>query len=79
MSGMRITYDLPRAESVSLRIFDVAGRCVRHLTEAPKSAGRHTVVWMGKDDEGRPLSAGVYFVSFAAADYEDMRKVILID
>ena len=45
-----------------IRILDVAGRCVRDLGEPQEAARGRTAVWDGRDSQGRPVGAGVYFV-----------------
>ncbi len=55
-----LAFDLPRAAQVRLEVFDVNGRRVRTLLSEPKSAGRHSVVWDGRDDRGSIAPAGVY-------------------
>jgi hypothetical protein len=45
---------------VTLVVYDVAGRVVRHLTSGRLPAGTHTVVWDGSDDTGTPVSSGTY-------------------
>ncbi|MFN8178298.1 MAG: zinc-dependent metalloprotease family protein [bacterium] len=57
-----VAYSVARSGSVTLRVFDVAGRLVSTLVNAPQEAGRHTVDWNGYDSNGRAASAGVYFV-----------------
>ncbi len=49
---------IPPSESVA--IFDVVGRRVRGL--APASPPQRVVSWDGRDDEGRGVPAGVYFL-----------------
>ncbi len=55
-----IRFDLPRAGGVRLAIFDLTGREVRALWSGPRAAGSHVVSWDGRDEAGRPLSAGLY-------------------
>ena len=43
-----------------LRLYDVHGRVVATLVDAPLAAGRHSVTWTGTDDRGRPVASGVY-------------------
>jgi hypothetical protein len=59
-----IEFALPGSGPVELTVFDVAGRRIRELlTEgAPRSAGRHTIAWDGRDERGQPVADGVYFV-----------------
>lgn len=65
--GTVLRFDLARGADVRLEVFDVAGRRVTALTAADYPAGVHTVSWDGRDDAGRPLGAGVYFVRMRAS------------
>jgi len=56
-----IAYDLPRAEPVTLRIYDASGRLVRTLLhDAAGRAGRNEIVWDGWNDQARQAPSGVY-------------------
>lgn len=57
-----LRFGLARAGEVRLELFDVGGRRVRMLAEGVRSAGSHMVPWDGRDDGGRPVGAGIYFV-----------------
>ncbi|KAA3619291.1 MAG: hypothetical protein DWQ05_00810 [Calditrichaeota bacterium] len=58
-----ISYDLPLLTSrVNLIIFDLRGRMVRHLLNNASSACRRSVIWDGRDNEGRSLNIGIYIV-----------------
>jgi hypothetical protein len=57
-----LRFGLSRAGEVRLEMFDVGGRRVRTLAEGMRSAGSHLVPWDGRDDGGRPVGAGIYFV-----------------
>jgi len=56
-----IAYEVPRQSTVTVRIFDVLGQCVRTLAHHRHTAGRHTVRWDGSDDFGKQVGSGVYF------------------
>lgn len=58
----RIGFDLPRAGTVSLAVFDLAGRRVRTLVDEVREAGRYDVAWDGDGESPGPRAAGVYFV-----------------
>jgi len=57
----KISFELGQAGIVSLRVYDVAGRCMRTLLKEEWDAGQHSVVWQGENDEGQIVSSGVYF------------------
>jgi subtilisin family serine protease len=63
----RIRYELHRATSVRLTVYDVTGRLVRTLEETSrKEPGAYSVDWDGRDQEGRSVAAGAYFYRLAA-------------
>jgi beta-glucanase (GH16 family) len=74
-----ISFDLYESASVNLAIYDVAGKLVRELiTGEAKDAGRHEVIWNGRDDSGRIASAGIYLYKLDADGYSETRRMALI-
>jgi len=70
----RLSYGLPEAARVSIRIYDVSGRMITRLVDSEQSAGHHSVTWDGKAE-----SSGVYLVKMNATDgFSDVRKVVLV-
>jgi hypothetical protein len=59
--GTSIGFTLPGSSSARLAIYDVAGRRVRLLAAGSRSGGSHWSRWDGRDDEGRSVTAGLYF------------------
>lgn len=61
-----IRYYVPeRTMSATLAIFDVSGKRVRTL-DGNSSAGWNEVTWYGRDDSGRAVGSGTYFVQLRA-------------
>jgi hypothetical protein len=52
-SATRIRFELPRAATIELDIRNIAGQRVRRLRDGPWAAGRHEVIWDGRDDAGQ--------------------------
>ncbi|MBD3219934.1 hypothetical protein GF314_01720 [bacterium] len=73
-----IAFALPRAGHVQLAVYDVGGRLVRTLIDAPRPAGHHTVEWAGRDDRGRAVATGTYFYSLRTDDFRQVRKMTLV-
>lgn len=61
-----IRYNVPIAEIVSIRIYDVLGRKVATLIDAPHSPGQHQVLWTSIDDRGLPVASGSYVYEMRA-------------
>jgi flagellar hook assembly protein FlgD len=47
--------------SVRIDVFDVSGRRVATLFDAPMTRGTHVVAWDGRDVGGRRVAPGTYF------------------
>lgn len=73
-----ITYTLPQAEMVDLRIFDASGRLIRTLIgDDLLEAGRHETLWSGRDDTGRAVETGVYFARLKTPSIMATRRIML--
>ncbi len=61
-----------------MTIYGVRGKKVRTLVSGFRGAGEHAVVWDGRDDAGRAVSSGVYFLSVSAGNCRRVGKLLLI-
>jgi len=67
------------ANTQGLKIHDVSGRIVRNISVQPSVGGNLTsVIWDGKDDAGRALPGGIYFVKSADEGLPQTAKLILM-
>ncbi len=74
-----IAFDLPRAEAVTLRVYDAAGRLVRTLLAGePGLAGANRVTWNGRDDGGRQAASGVYLYRLQTPAHEAVGRMTLV-
>ncbi|MGH2569590.1 MAG: Ig-like domain-containing protein, partial [bacterium] len=72
-----IEYTLPADGDVRLSVYNVHGQVVRRLVDERQTSGQRRVVWEGRDDAGRAVAAGVYFLRLDAGDRRVTRKMIL--
>jgi hypothetical protein len=56
----------------------VDGRRVRTLLDRVYEPGRYTLAWDGRDDGGRTVSPGVYYVRFVAGPKRFTHSVVLL-
>lgn len=71
-------FSLPRAEMVTLRIFDVSGRAVRTLVEGRLDPGTYERVWDGRDNGGRQVGPGHFFYRIKAGTWSDVKRMTLV-
>ncbi|TMQ59981.1 MAG: T9SS type A sorting domain-containing protein [Candidatus Eisenbacteria bacterium] len=74
----KVQFVLDRNAQVSLRVFDVQGRAVRSLVNSYLTAGTRLVSWDGRDDNGRQLSSGTYFLRLEGGGTYLTRTVSLV-
>jgi hypothetical protein len=75
---VRFAVGMPQAGQARLEVFDVRGRRVRRLWDGDFAAGVNTPVWDGRDDKGRSLGAGLYFVRLQTAQTERSVRVVRV-
>ncbi|MFN8588989.1 MAG: M20/M25/M40 family metallo-hydrolase [Candidatus Eisenbacteria bacterium] len=73
-----LRFDLARESRAELALYDLGGRRVRTLASGMLAAGRHAFTWDGRDDEGRALAAGVYFVRLGVGAQHATRRLTLL-
>ncbi len=73
-----LRFSLAAATRGSLAIYDAGGRQVRALAAGPFVRGATTLSWDGRDDAGRALPRGVYFVRLRAGALDEVRRVALV-
>jgi hypothetical protein len=71
-----IAYRVQRSGIVQLDIFDVTGRLVRELVGRTQAAGRHQVIWDGRDMAGRRVVSGLYFYRLVTGDVNETRRMV---
>lgn len=73
-----VTFTLPRAADARLTVHDAAGRLVRVLHDGRLREGPHRLAWNGRDDGGRGVAAGLYFLRLAAEGRVEVHKLALV-
>ena len=66
-------------KSMELRVYDTSGRLARKITAITAAGGGFgSMTWDGRDDRGRLLADGVYFVQLKGPGIDDARQFILL-
>jgi flagellar hook assembly protein FlgD len=73
-----IRFSVKEAGPVSVEIYNLKGQLVKRLVNEEKTAGEHSVVWNGTDNNNRPVSSGVYFYRMNAGKYSSSKKMIMM-
>jgi len=73
-----LRYDLPEQANVNIIIYDMLGRQVRTLLNQTQDAGFKSVIWDATNNQGVPVSAGVYLYKIQAGEYISTKKMVLL-
>ncbi|HET9252988.1 MAG TPA: pre-peptidase C-terminal domain-containing protein [Candidatus Eisenbacteria bacterium] len=70
--------EVKQQSRVSWRIHDARGALVRTLEKGPLPVGLHERRWDGRDDRGRSVASGVYYMIVEAEGFTGRRKLTLL-
>ena len=73
-----IHFRVPVAGATDVGIYDVSGRLVRRVLDKVMSAGEASVAWDGRDNSGKEVAAGVYFVRVTTPTTKRFGRITLL-
>ena len=73
-----LEYNLPEDAMVNIIIYDILGNIVKNLVYAKETTGYKSVQWNATNNQGEPVSTGVYLYKIQAGDFVDTKKMILL-
>ncbi len=71
------TFTVDGTGSVQLDVYDVSGRRLKTLFDGVAAPGSHIATWNGRDDAGRSLSSGLYYVRLRNGKGEMTQKMLI--
>jgi flagellar hook assembly protein FlgD len=63
---------------VKLNVLDINGKIIKNLVHQTKSAGRHQIIWEGRDRYSKPVASGVYLIVMETNGKAFVRKIMYI-
>ena len=73
-----IIYNLPEDGFVKITVYDILGNIIKNLVSENQSSGYKSIQWNAKNNQGQPVSAGVYLYSIEEGDFIQTKKMILL-
>lgn len=74
-----IRYSIPRdGLPVHLVVYNHRGQMIRQLVNEHQASGWQQVVWDGRDEQGRPVSSGIYYYRLSIPSQTEIRKMVLL-
>lgn len=75
---VRLELESPGPGPVRAEVLDVRGRSVRMLADSERPAGRTTLLWDGRAQDGRRVAPGLYFVHVTGRFGDTTRRVAIV-
>jgi len=73
-----ISYQLSVVSNIEMSVYNIKGEKIKKLVEDNLTAGKHTIIWDGKDDNGRSISSGFYYCTLTDGSAVLAKKIILM-
>ena len=73
-----LRYDLPEDSFVKVTVYDMLGNVINNLVNDNQNSGHRSVQWNATNNQGQPVSAGVYIYSIEAGDFRQEKRMILL-
>lgn len=75
----QLSFYIPDSSEITLRIYSITGQCVKSIYESELLGhGIHFVEWDGKNDNGRPVSSGLYLYRLSSEVFALSRSMLMI-
>ena len=71
-------YELPENSYVNVTVYDMLGREIRTLVNTTQDAGFKSIIWDATNNQGNPVSAGVYLYKIQAGEFVQTKKMVLL-
>jgi flagellar hook assembly protein FlgD len=78
-TSLSISYALPRASHVTVKLYDIAGKLQRTLKSEQQKPGLYRLTWDRRDQKGRTVAAGIYFCQVESGKERQQKKVVLAE
>lgn len=73
-----VSFTLDEDTHAVIDIFDIRGNQIQRLADALFTAGSHQLTWNGTDNQGSPVSSGLYFYRLETLQGSLTRKMTLV-
>jgi endonuclease I len=73
-----LQYDLPEDALVNITIYDMMGRLVSNLVSSQQNAGYKSIQWDATNNQGQPVSAGLYLYTIQVGKFRQTKKMVLL-
>ncbi len=71
-------FSLSASAHVRIEIFNLLGQRVATILDKEMKPGVYVADWDGTNDQGQPVSSGIYFYRMQAGNFSEMKRMVLL-
>ena len=72
-----LRYELPEDGLVNITVYDMIGNVINQLVNEVQNSGYKSIQWNATNNQGQPVSAGVYLYTIEAGDFRQTKNDIV--
>ena len=74
-----ISFTIPEiSENTEISIYNIKGQKVKTLLNDKLEAGKHSLIWNGKDKNEKPITSGIFFYKIKSGTFSATKKMIML-
>ena len=73
-----LSYEILEPTFLEVIIYDIMGNVVNNLLSKKQTSGHKILQWDATDNQGKPVSAGVYIYRISSTNFSQTKKMILL-
>ena len=73
-----ISYNVAKEGKVLVEIYNIKGQKVKTLFNNISTAGQHSILWKGENDQNQKVGSGIYFLRLKTEKSDLKKKIMLI-
>ncbi len=73
-----ISYTLPEAQNVNIAVYNIKGDLVKQLVSGRQEAGVYSISWDATNAAGQKVTTGVYLYRIKAGEFNETKKMTLM-
>ncbi|MCF7912057.1 MAG: hypothetical protein K9M99_05990 [Candidatus Cloacimonetes bacterium] len=75
---LQVSFAVSGNQLVKIDVYNIRGQKVKNLTNQVYDQGLHNICWQMDNENGKPVSSGVYFLAMDTGIYRNQRKFIVL-
>jgi len=73
-----LNFTIPSPDITTIKIYNINGQLINTLFSGKLTEGKHSILWNGYDQSGKPVSSGLYMYKIQSGKHSGIKKMTLL-